>query len=107
MLYVSPPRSRCLLILPIAQRKHIGRCQCDQIGRFWNFLVAKFITKVAQMFDDFLGSCEKYQFLYQTGEFTFWATFGKTCANFYFNIWSHCSMPNNKSLRTEPNHEGL
>ena len=41
------------------------------------------------MFVDFLGKCENYRFLSQTGEATFWATFGKTWATFYFNIWSH------------------
>ena len=29
------------------------------------------------MFGDFLGSCENHHFLSQTGEATFWATFGK------------------------------
>ena len=29
-----------------------------RLGDFWNFLVTNFITKVAQMFGDFLGSCE-------------------------------------------------
>ena len=42
------------------------------------------------MFGDFLGSCENHHFLSQTGEATFWATFGKTWATLYFNIWSHC-----------------
>ena len=58
-------------------------------GNFWSFLPINIITKVAQMFVDFLGKCENYRFLSQTGEATFWATFGKTWATFYFNIWSH------------------
>ena len=56
---------------------------------FWNFLAKKFITKVAQMFGDLLGSCENHRFLSRTGEVTFWATFGKTWATFYSIIWSH------------------
>ena len=31
---------------------------CDQIGRFLEFLGNEFITKVTQMFSDFMGSCE-------------------------------------------------
>ena len=64
--------------------------QCDQIGRFLEFLGNKFYYKVAQMLVDFLGICEKHCFFSQTGQATFWATFGKTWATFYFNIWSHC-----------------
>ena len=37
----------------------------------------------------FLGSCENQPFYSQTGVATFWVTFGKTWATFYFNIWSH------------------
>ena len=40
-----------------------------RFGDFFNFLAINFITKVAQMFGDFLG------FLSQTGEATFRATF--------------------------------
>ena len=39
---------------------------------FWKFLAINFITKVAQMIGDFLGSCENHCFLSQTGEATFW-----------------------------------
>ena len=60
-----------------------------RLGGFWNFLATNFITKVAQMFGDFLGSCEIHCFLRQTGDATFWATFGKSWATFYFSIWSH------------------
>ena len=56
--------------------------------RFWHFLATNFITDVAKMSGDFLGSGEKHCFLSQTGEATFWATFGKTWATFFFNIWS-------------------
>ena len=34
-----------------------------RLGDFWNFLVTNFITKVAQMFGDFLGSYENFSFL--------------------------------------------
>ena len=29
----------------------------------------------------------------KTCEITFWATFGKVWATFYFTIWSHCAQP--------------
>ena len=61
-----------------------------RLGNFWNFFVTNFISKVAQMFCDFLCSCENHHFLSQTGEATFWVTFGETWATFYFKIWSHC-----------------
>ena len=32
------------------KNKFKGRDQCDQIGRFLNFLVTNFLTKVAQLF---------------------------------------------------------
>ena len=62
--------------------------QCDQIGRFLEFIAKKIVTKVAQMFGDFLGNSENHCFLCQTDR----ATFGKTWATFYFTIWSHCSL---------------
>ena len=45
--------------------------QCDQIGRFLEFLGNKFYYKVAQMLVDFLGICEKHCFFSQTGQATF------------------------------------
>ena len=71
------------LVLPVS---------VTRLGDFCNFLVTIFITKVAQMFGDFMGSCENHRFLSQTGEATFWVTFAKTWATFYFNIWSHCTQ---------------
>ena len=56
---------------------------------FWNFLAINFVTKVAQMFGDFLGNCENHHILSQTGEVTFWATFRKTWATCNFKIWSY------------------
>ena len=41
------------------------------LGDFGNFSAVNFITKVAQLFGDFLGSCENHHFLSQTGETTF------------------------------------
>ena len=49
--------------------------QCDQIRRF---------TNVAQMFGDFLGSCENHRILSQTVEATFWATLGEKLGYFLF-----------------------
>ena len=42
-----------------------------RLGDFCIFLVTIFITKVAQMFGDVLGSCNDHFFLSQTGEATF------------------------------------
>ena len=67
----------------------VGGGQCDHIELFLEFLGNKFYYKADQMFDDFLDSCENNRFLSQTGDATFWATFVKTWATFYFNIWSH------------------
>ena len=60
-----------------------------RLGDFWNFLATNFITKVAQMFGDFEGNCEKHFFFKSNWLGYFWATFGKTWATFYFNIRSH------------------
>ena len=49
-----------------------------RLGDFWNFFVTNFITKAAQMFGDFLVSCENHHLLSKIGKATFWATFGKT-----------------------------
>ena len=38
-----------------------------RLGNFCNFLATNFVTKVAQMFGDFSGSCENHCFLSQTG----------------------------------------
>ena len=60
-----------------------------RLGDFLNFLVTNFITKVAQMFGIFLGSCENHCFLSKTGEATFGATFGKTWASFISTLSGH------------------
>ena len=64
--YLSGPQS----FLP--QSDHGGMTlpaqkQCDQIGRILEFLATNFVTKVALMFGDFLGSYEKHCFISQTG----------------------------------------
>ena len=55
--------------------------ECDQIGRFWNFLQT-FFAKVAQMFGYSLGSCGNHFFLSQNDKATFWAHFGRTWETF-------------------------
>ena len=65
-----------------------GTGQCGKFGQFWNILATNFITKVALIFGDILGSCEKHCSLSQTGQATFWSTFGKTWATFS-SIFGH------------------
>ena len=50
----------------------------------------------------FLGSCENQPFYSQTGVATFWVTFGKTWATFYFNIWSHGECPELVQMQMRP-----
>ena len=47
-----------------------------RLGDFWKFLVTNFLTKVAQMYVDFLGYFENFQFHFLTTVVTFWATLG-------------------------------
>ena len=63
--------------------------QCDQIGRFFKFLVTRFLTKVVKMFGGLLGYFERHRFLSKTAVDTYWATFGKKWATLNSNIWSH------------------
>ena len=72
----------CLTIFKSISSQGRLPVQCDQSGRLWNFVVTNFIAKVAQMFGNFLGSCKNHCFLSQTGESTFWATFGKNLGDF-------------------------
>ena len=53
-----------------------------RLGGFWNFLATNFITKVAQMFGDFLGSCEKHCFLKSNLIGYFWGNFWKNLGFF-------------------------
>ena len=54
-----------------------------RLGDFWNFLLINFITRVAQMFADFLDSCEDHRLFSRTGEPTF-GNFWKNLDYFLF-----------------------
>ena len=43
-------------------RKMFLSYSVTRLGEFWNFFASNFITKLAQMFSDFLGSCESIAF---------------------------------------------
>ena len=43
--------------------KLVSSFNVTSLGDFWNYLATNFITKVARMFGDFLGSCEIHRFL--------------------------------------------
>ena len=45
-----------------------------RLGDFWKLLGTNFLSKVAQMFVDFLGSLEDHNFISQTGV---WLIFGQ------------------------------
>ena len=47
------------------------------------------LTKVAQLFGDFLGKFETITFYLKTAVSTFWGNFVKIWGTFYSNIWSH------------------
>ena len=64
------PISRSFWRRLIDARASFGVVQCDQIGRFWNFLVTIFLTKIAQMIAD-SEYFEKRQFLVKTVLATF------------------------------------
>ena len=49
------------------RRTFIETTSVTRLGDFWNFLSTNLVSKVAQMFADFLGSCENLCFLIQTG----------------------------------------
>ena len=70
---------------------HFATTSGTRLGGFCNFLATNFITKVTQMFGDFFGELWKQLFFKSNWLGYFLATFGKTLATFYFNIWSHCS----------------
>ena len=62
--------------------------QCDQIGRFLEVLGNKISSEKTKWMATFWGFW-KASLLWKTALATFWATFGKNWATFYFNIWSH------------------
>ena len=50
----------------------LGRCQCDQIGRFLKVFVDKFSYKKVQMFRDHFGFLKTIDFEVITAVATFW-----------------------------------
>ena len=61
-----------------------------RLGYFWKVLGTNILTKLAQIFNDFLGYLEKALFRSKLFWLLFWATLGKIGSLFYFNIWPHC-----------------
>ena len=53
-------------LLGIKQIKVLPMTNVTRLGNFWNFLATNFILKVAQMFGDFLGTCENHCYVSQT-----------------------------------------
>ena len=51
--------------------------KCDQIGRFLIFFAANFVTKLAQIFSDIFGYCEKITFWFKASLATFCAMASK------------------------------
>ena len=71
-----------------------------RFGNFFNFLATNFLTKVAQIFNDFLGYFENIKFYVKIAVPTFLGNYVKIWASFYSNIWSYwsdviCSNPSN------------
>ena len=64
--------------------------QWDQIGPFLKSLGGKVTLKSSQNLWWVFGPMWNASFFNKTTLADFWATFGKTRATFYFNIWSHC-----------------
>ena len=60
-----------------------------RMGDFFNFLATNFITKVAQMFSDFLGSCEKHLLFEVKLDRLLLGQLLEKLGLFYFYIWSH------------------
>ena len=54
------------------------------------FLVTNFLTKVGQIFGNFLGYCEQHYFSCKNCCGFFLYLVWKIWATFYSNIWSHC-----------------
>ena len=67
----------------------LGWNQCDQIGRFLKLLVANCLTKVAQIFGNFLGYCKKHYSVSKNCCGSFLGIVCEIWATFYSNIWSH------------------
>ena len=60
-----------------------------RFGYFSLVFVSKFLTQVAVILGDFLGSFKIMTFKVKTAEYASWATNGQIWATFYSNIWTH------------------
>ena len=78
----------CFYLYAIAGEK-FGKNQCDKVGRFLKNLGEIFSVKSSQNELLLFGLKWKHHSLAKTAVVPFWATFVKTWATFYFNIWSH------------------
>ena len=56
-----------------------------RLGDFWNFLATNFVTKVAQMFCNFMGSCKNHYFLSQAA----WQLFGQLLKNLDYFLFQY------------------
>ena len=75
--------------------------QCDQIGRFLTLFGKCLLQKDAQMYGDFCAILKNIPFQAKTDLSTFWPTFGKIWATFYFSIWSHCNLEARRRRETK------
>ena len=53
-----------------------------RLGDFWKFLATNFLTKVTQIFGNFLGYCEKHYFVSKNSCGSFWGIIWKIWATF-------------------------
>ena len=60
----------------------------------WEFLETNLLTKLAQMFVDFLGDLKNIKFSVLHAVDFSWATFGENLTSLNFNIWSQFSYVN-------------
>ena len=59
-----------------------------RLDEFSKFLETKFLAKVTQLYGDFLGYFDKYNFLSKNYSGDIWAAFGKFWVTLDSNIWS-------------------
>ena len=62
-----------------------------RLSDYWKLLASIFFTKVAEIFGNFLGYCEKHYFVSRNCCGYLLAIVWKMWATFYSNIWSHWS----------------
>ena len=60
-----------------------------RLGDFWKLLATNFLTKVAQIFGNFLGYCEKHYSVSKNCCGSFLDIVWEIWTTFYSNIWSH------------------